>query len=102
MIEVRVAHLGLHPETNSPYVVLQEKDGERVLEIWIGPAEANAIAMELAGVKFARPLTHDLVKQVIVGLGGTLNRVVITRLEDNTYYAELQIHRNNQIGRAHV
>jgi bifunctional DNase/RNase len=97
MIEVRVAHLGLDRSTNTPVVILQEKDGERVLPIWIGPAEASAIAMELAGVKFSRPLTHDLVKQVIVGLGGELNRVIITRVEENTYYAELQIHRNDHV-----
>jgi bifunctional DNase/RNase len=97
MIEVRVAHLGLDRSTNTPVVILQEKEGERVLPIWIGPAEASAIAMELAGVKFSRPLTHDLVKQVIVGLGGELNRVIITRVEENTYYAELHIHRNNHV-----
>jgi bifunctional DNase/RNase len=97
MIEVRVAHLGLDRSTNTPVVILQEKDGDRVLPIWIGPAEASAIAMELAGVKFSRPLTHDLVKQVIVGLGGELNRVIITRVEENTYYAELQIHRNDHV-----
>ncbi|MBI2073975.1 MAG: bifunctional nuclease family protein, partial [Gemmatimonadetes bacterium] len=51
MIEVRVAHLGLDRTTNTPVVILQEKEGERVLPIWIGPAEASAIAMELAGVK---------------------------------------------------
>ncbi|MBI2401892.1 MAG: bifunctional nuclease family protein, partial [Gemmatimonadetes bacterium] len=76
MIEVRVAHLGLDRTTNTPVVILQEKEGERVLPIWIGPAEASAIAMELAGVKFARPLTHDLVKQIIVGLGGDLRQVL--------------------------
>src|SRR5204862_530735 len=56
-IQVRVAHLGLDRTTNTPVVILQEQEGERVLPIWIGPAEASAIAMELAGVKFARPLT---------------------------------------------
>ena len=84
MIEVRVAHLALDRATNTPIVVLQEKDGERVLRIWIGPAEASAIAMELAGVKFARPLTHDLVKQIIVGLAAELRQVVITRVQENT------------------
>ena len=79
MVEVKVAHLGLDRQTNTPVVILQEKEGERVLPIWIGPAEASSIAMELAGVKFSRPLTHDLVKQVIIGLGGELKRVVITR-----------------------
>ncbi len=97
MIEVRVAHLGLDRSTNTPVVILQEKDGDRVLPIWIGPAEASAIAMELAGVKFSRPLTHDLVKQVIIGLGGELTRVIITRVEENTYFAELHIHRNNHV-----
>ncbi|HEY2825340.1 MAG TPA: bifunctional nuclease family protein [Gemmatimonadales bacterium] len=97
MIEVRVAHLGLDRDNNSPVVVLQEKDGERVLPIWIGPAEASAIAMELAGVKFARPLTHDLLKQIIVGLGAELRRVTITQVKDNTYFAELLIHRADQI-----
>jgi len=97
MIEVRVAHLGLDRSTNTPVVILQEKDGDRVLPIWIGPAEASAIAMELAGVKFSRPLTHDLVKQIIVGLGGELTRVIITRVEENTYFAELHIHRNNHV-----
>ncbi len=97
MIEVKVAHLGLDRNTNTPVVILQEKDGERVLPIWIGPAEASAIAMELAGVKFSRPLTHDLLKQVIVGLGADLRRVLITQVKENTYYAELHIHREDHV-----
>ncbi len=97
MIEVRVAHLGLDRASNSPVVVLQEKDGERVLPIWIGPAEASAIAMELAGVTFSRPLTHDLLKQVIIGLGAELHRVVITQVKESTYFAELHIHREDQV-----
>jgi len=97
MVEVRVAHLGLDRNTNSPVVILQERDGQRVLPIWIGPGEASAIAMELAGVKFARPLTHDLLKQVIVGLGGELRRVLITAVKDNTYFAELHIHRAEDV-----
>ena len=97
MVEVRVAHLGLDRNTNSPVVILQERDGPRVLPIWIGPGEASAIAMELAGVKFSRPLTHDLLKQVIVGLGGELRRVLITAVRDNTYFAELHIHRAGDV-----
>jgi len=97
VIEVRVAHLGLDKTTNTPVVILQEQGGERVLPIWIGPAEASAIAMELAGMKFARPLTHDLLKQVIVGLGADLRKVIITRVKDNTYYAELHIYRGDAI-----
>jgi len=97
MIEVKVAHLGLDRATNTPVVILQEKEGERVLPIWIGPAEASAIAMELAGVKFSRPLTHDLVKQIVVGLGADLQRVVISRVKENTYYAELHLHRDDHV-----
>ena len=67
MIEVTVAHLGLDRTTNTPVVILREKEGARVLPIWIGPAEASAIAMELQGMKAQRPLTHDLLKQVTIG-----------------------------------
>lgn len=94
---MRVAHLGLDRTTNSPVVILQEKDGSRVLPIWIGHGEASAIAMELAGVKFSRPLTHDLLKQVIIGLGGDLRKVLITSVRDNTYYAELHIYREEDV-----
>jgi uncharacterized protein len=97
VIEVRVAHLGLDRTTNTPVVILQEQEGERVLPIWIGPAEASAIAMELAGVKFSRPLTHDLLKQVIVGLGADLRKVIITQVKENTYYAELHIYRGDAV-----
>ena len=97
MIEVKVAHLGLDRATNTPVVILQEVEGERVLPIWIGPAEASAIAMELAGVKFSRPLTHDLVKQIVVGLGATLSQVLISRVEENTYFAELHLHRDDHV-----
>ena len=97
MIKVRVQSLGLDQNTKSPVVILQEAEGERVLPIWIGPAEASAIAMELAGMKFARPLTHDLFPTLIRGLGGTLTRVLITRVQDNTYYAELVIQRGDEM-----
>ena len=96
MIEVHVAHLGLDQNTNSPVVLLKERDGERVLPIWIGPAEASAIAMELQGVKAQRPMTHDLLKHVLLGLGGELRRVTITNVRDNTYFAELLIRREDQ------
>jgi len=97
VIEVRVAQVGLDRTTNTPVVILQEREGERVLPIWIGPAEASAIAMELAGVKFARPLTHDLLKQVIVGLGADLRKVIITQVKENTYYAELHVYRGDAV-----
>ena len=99
MLEVKVVHLGLDRSSNTPVVILQEKDGDRVLPIWIGPSEASAIAMELAGVKFSRPLTHDLVKQVILGLGGHVTSVSITRVKENTYYAEMEIHQSDNVVR---
>ncbi len=97
MIEVRVQSLGLDQVSKTPVVILQEVGGERVLPIWIGPAEASAIAMELAGMKFSRPLTHDLAASLIRGLGGVLTRVLITRVQDNTYYAEMVIQRGDEV-----
>ncbi len=97
MIEVRVQSLGLDKSSNTPVVILQEVDGERVLPIWIGPGEASAIAMELAGMKFSRPLTHDLLASVISGLGAKLARVLITKVMENTYYAELIVQRNGAL-----
>lgn len=97
MLEVTVSDIGLDRNTNSPVVILREKGGARILPIWIGPAEANAIAMELQGVKAQRPLTHDLLKQIIIGLGGELRRVVISSVKENTYFAELLIHRDDQV-----
>jgi len=97
MVEVKVQSLGLDRATNTPVVILQEKDGQRVLPIWIGPSEASAIAMELAGMKFSRPLTHDLLVSVVIGLGGALKRVLITKVVENTYYAELIIQRGGEL-----
>lgn len=94
---VRVQSLGLDQTTKAPVVILQEVGGNRALPIWIGPAEASAIAMQLAGMKFPRPLTHDLFASVIRGLGGVLRRVTITRVEDNTYFAELLIQRGDHV-----
>jgi hypothetical protein len=97
MIEVTVAHLGLDRNTNSPVVILREKEGDRVLPIWIGPAEASAIAMEMQGLKPPRPMTHDLLKQVILGLGATVRRILISALKDKTYYAELWLAREDHV-----
>lgn len=97
MVEIRVQSLGLDQASKSPVVILQEAEGERMLPIWIGPGEASAIAMELGGMKFSRPLTHDLTASIIRGLGGSLDRVLITRVEENTYFAELVIHRGTEV-----
>jgi hypothetical protein len=97
MIKLKVQSLGLDQANKSPVVLLQEADGERVLPIWIGSAEASAIAMEMAGMKFSRPLTHDLFPSIITGLGGRVTRVLITRVQDNTYFAELVIQRGDEV-----
>jgi bifunctional DNase/RNase len=97
MVRVTVAHLGIDRSTNTPVVILREVGGERVLPIWIGAGEANAIAMQLQGVKPQRPLTHDLLQHVVKGLGGELRRVIISDLREDTYYAELFIARGDEV-----
>jgi uncharacterized protein len=97
LVEVRVQSLGLDRSSNTPVVILEELEGDRVLPIWIGPSEASAIAMQLADMEFSRPLTHDLIVAVLNGLGGVLRKVIITRVEKNTYYAELIIHRDGEV-----
>lgn len=96
MREVTVASLGLDKTSSTPVVILKEKEGDRLLPIWIGPGEASAIAMELAGIHFSRPLTHDLFTAVVRGLGSSLVRVLITKVVDNTYYASLVLRRNGE------
>jgi bifunctional DNase/RNase len=97
MIEVSVARLGLDSVSNSYVVILQEKGGDRLLPIWIGQPEAESIVMEMNKIKPPRPLTHDLCKRLITGMGGSLRRVQITKVQDNTYYAELHIHRGEDV-----
>lgn len=97
MIEVAVARLGLDAATNSYVVILKEKSGNRLLHIWIGQPEAESIVMQMSNVRRERPLTHDLCKSLIVGMGGTLRRVQITKVQKNTYFAELHIARGETI-----
>lgn len=97
LIEVEVMRLGLDRSNNSYVVILREKDGERLLPIWIGQPEAESIVIEMSKLRRERPLTHDLCKTLITGLGGTLRRIQITRVEHRTYYAELQIRRDEQV-----
>lgn len=97
MIEVSVQSLAFDRTSNTPVVILREVGTDRVLPIWIGPGEASAIAMHLGGVSFQRPLTHDLLVSVLGGLGGTLRRVLITRVEDSTYFAEMIIDREGDL-----
>ena len=97
MIEVQVSRLGLDSATNSYVVVLQERGGTRLLPIWIGQPEAESIVRHMHNVKGARPLTHDLVRNLILGMGAQLKRVHITRVEKSTYYAEMQIQRGETL-----
>ena len=97
MIEVLVSRLGLDSATNSYVVVLQERGGTRLLPIWIGQPEAESIVRHMHSVKNARPLTHDLVRNLILGMGAQLRRVQITRVEKSTYYAELHIQRGDTL-----
>jgi uncharacterized protein len=76
---------------NQPLVLLRERDGTRYLPIWIGAVEASAIAFQQQGVESARPLTHDLLRDVIEGLGSRLEAVHITELRDDIFYAELRL-----------
>ena len=97
LVEVKVQSLAIDRSTNTPVVILQELEGERVIPIWIGPGEASAIAMQLADMEFSRPLTHDLLCSVLRGLGGALQKVIISKVEASTYYAELIVRRNGEI-----
>jgi bifunctional DNase/RNase len=97
MVEVTVAKLGVDSSTNSYVVILQERDGSRILPIWIGQPEAESIVMHMNNIKRERPLTHDLCKSLIVGLGGSLRRVQITKVQKNTYFAELHIQRGEEM-----
>ena len=97
MIEVTVARLGIDSATNSYVVILREKHGQRVLPIWIGKPEAESIVMQMNQVKRERPLTHDLCKALIVGMGGVLRRVTISRVQKSTYFAEMEIERDGNI-----
>ncbi|HEV8409644.1 MAG TPA: bifunctional nuclease family protein [Gemmatimonadaceae bacterium] len=93
MVEVVVSRLGLDSGSNSFVVILQEKNGDRILPIWIGRAEAESIAAHLDGVLRERPMTHDLARSLIVALGGELQSVNITRVQDGTFFAEMHLLR---------
>ena len=97
LIQVSVKSLGSDPTTNTPVVILQEHDGERVLPIWIGPCEATAIAMALKGTKLPRPMTHDLLVSMVEGLDGELEGVVISLGGENTYFAEMLVRREGEV-----
>jgi len=91
MIEVFVSGMAFDTLSKAPVVLLREIEGPRVLPIWIGTNEAAVIALELSGVKYRRPLTHDLLKSVIDGFNAKVQKIIISSLKENTYYARLYI-----------
>lgn len=96
MIEVKVTGLALDSQ-KVPVVLLKEISGERVLPIWIGPAEANAIALSLDGIKTERPLTHDLLKNLIDAFKTQVSKVIISELKHNTFFARIFLERDGTI-----
>jgi hypothetical protein len=97
-IEVEVADLALDPNSNVPIMILKEKNGTRVVPVWIGIAEASSIARYRAAEKPERPLTHDLMKLLIDGFDGKVNRVVIHDLRENTFFARIFLTgQNNKV-----
>jgi len=97
MVEVVVWTLAVDQKNQAPVVILKDADGDRKLPIWIGPSEANAIAFDLAGRRFPRPLTHDLLHQLLKGLGARVQRVEITELKENTFFAKIFVEHAGQI-----
>jgi len=97
VIEVKVEAVLVDNTTNSPVALLREAGGDRVLPIFVGPLEAAAIAYALEGTKFARPLTLDLMRLLVQGLGGRVARVIVTRLENDTFYAEVVIESGGKV-----
>ncbi len=87
MLEMKVKGLALDPSTNTPIVILEDLEEERALPIWVGIFEANAIALEMESVPTPRPMTHDLIKNILEGIQAQVSRIVINDLQDNTFYA---------------
>jgi len=88
---MEVKALIVDPIANMPVVILRDADDKSFLPIWVGVFEANAIALQLEDVRTPRPMTHDLLRQALDRLGATLERVVVTKLHENTYYAEIHL-----------
>jgi bifunctional DNase/RNase len=94
MLEVRLTAVRVDMQSNTPVVLLQELTGERSLPIFIGPPEATAIAYAVQKVEVPRPMTHDLMRDVVQALGATVTKVVVTEVHDGTYYAFIHLERN--------
>jgi hypothetical protein len=90
-IEMTIKGLMVDPITHMPIIILRDRDGQRVLPIWVGIFEANAIALQMENISTPRPMTHDLLRHAIEDLGGTVTKVVIADLRDNTFYALIHV-----------
>jgi uncharacterized protein len=86
-IEMTIKGLMVDPITNSPIVILRDREGQRVLPIWVGIFEANAIALQIENISTPRPMTHDLLRNVIQDLKASVQKVVVCDLQENTFYA---------------
>ncbi|HME00499.1 MAG TPA: bifunctional nuclease family protein [Terriglobia bacterium] len=96
-VEMKIRGLMMDPVTNMPIVILKDVNGGSVLPIWVGIYEANAIALEIEKVATPRPMTHDLIKNVLVGLDAHIHKVVVTELRDDTFYALIWLEREGQV-----
>jgi uncharacterized protein len=90
-VEMKVRGLALDPLSNMPIIILRDEEDKRSLPIWVGIFEANAIALELEKIATPRPMTHDLIKNIVEAIDGRLVKVVVTDLRDNVFYARLHL-----------
>jgi bifunctional DNase/RNase len=95
--EMKIRGLLMDPTTNSPIVLLKDLESELMLPIWVGPFEANSIASEIEKIAPQRPMTHDLLKNIICELGGQVQRIIVTELRDNTFYAMIEVLVNGSV-----
>lgn len=96
-IEMKIRGLMMDPVTNVPIVILKGSDGNTLLPIWVGVYEANAIAMEIEKMATPRPMTHDLLRNILQGLGCSVNKVVVSQLKDDTFYAVIWLMQNGNL-----
>lgn len=96
-VEMRIRGLLMDPVTNTPIVILKDANSDTVLPIWVGVYEANAIALEIEKVNTPRPMTHDLIKNVLSGLDAHVHKVVVTELKDETFYAVIWMEREGRV-----
>jgi uncharacterized protein len=96
-VEMKIRGLMMDPVTNMPIVILKDIASDSVLPIWVGVYEANAIALEIEKVTTPRPMTHDLIKNVLVGLDAQVHKVVVTELREDTFYAVIWLDRAGQV-----